>query len=245
MGRSRGREMASEKLERHGLGQPWGTNASLKLGEFQPPRKLKHANNPEKYTGELRKRISMNGPRDGEIWRKVRLLCEHHGVENEDWLGLAMALAFTHVPGFQHSRSGRKPSPMTIKKRFRQWLAAQPNQLLAMASLPDSLVNYASGLKPQQRRGRPRTNPPEQDRRLVRGADKWRQIQRDAGARRQSDRAYVEDQLKRIFTEHPDWLSESAREHRTTKAGAVKKLVNYWTVRLARARKSVSKTSGN
>jgi hypothetical protein len=162
-------------------------------------------------------------------------------VKYGEWHGLAMALAVAHVPGFQHSRRGRKPSQKLAAKRFRQWWDAQPNKSLALNSMPSQLAAQALSLRTKPRVGRPKKHSLAKDRSLVKEADKWLQEQSKAGGRRISDRAFVANRLGGIFSEHPDWLSESARDHRTTKAGAFKRQVSYWTVRLARARKAVSK----
>ena len=44
-----------------------------------------------------------------EIWPKVPDLFKAHGVEVNDWPGLAIALAKAHVPGFQIQKRGRPP----------------------------------------------------------------------------------------------------------------------------------------
>lgn len=217
---------------RHGLGQPWA-NEQQKLMLDR-----------SRYTGELSKALPSNCDDLGQVLtRRMRLLFEHHHVTFGDYHGLAMALAVTHVPAFRYSRRGRKPSSKLTAKRFKHWLDAQPNALLALHSVPGSPFEKAYSLARQSRRsGRPRIHTDRKDRQLLAEADGWIEKQRMAGRKRLSVRAFVQDQIDEIFSQNPEWLRECARQYGTTTVEAKKRLVNYWTVRVSRARKSVSKS---
>ena len=150
--------------------------------------KTKRPSDPAKYTGLLNSSFPWDRENIGhELTLRMELLFDHYRVTRDDWSALCMALAMAHVPGFKRSRRGRKPSRKLTAKRFRLWWDAQPNKLVALASLPESLAAQAFELGTQPRAGRPRAETSW----LVREADNWLHVQREAGKRHVSDRKFV------------------------------------------------------
>lgn len=127
------------------------------------------------YTGALSQRIDYRQYDIPEVQHKLALvvraveavriarlplLFEWHGIEPDDWQGLALALACAHVPGFQE-RGVHGPKQRGRPRKIRNALY----------------------IKPTGKPGRPRSLSPEVRRELVLGADLWLRSRRASGKR--------------------------------------------------------------
>jgi len=167
-------------------------------------------NRPTEYTGDLAQPLraavpggpglgasleeqhaymaSQQSARMAEIRRRMDLLFAHYCLERHDFVGLAVALAFAHVPGFQDEP--RKPRRGRPTKQAKALAAASSK---AASTGQNALMLIAEALYPAKgkgKSGRPVRWDAELQRTLVRVADDWKQSQKALG-RRGSDAAWV------------------------------------------------------
>jgi len=198
------------------------------------------------YTGDLARPIEVArrgsaatlllGPaenlRDGsderiaELLRRLILLFEWHKVAIGDFPRLAMALAETHVPGFQFTTPRRKRGRPS---KLQNALLADARKLAKDPASTD--LQTLKLLEQRQRKpGRPHLLSPEGQRYLVLAADKWRKLQRANGVKRPSDAGFA----RHLCEEQSKLLGISVRD-------STRRHYRSWVNCLSRGRKAVSK----
>lgn len=128
---------------------------------------------------------------DRERSRRLELLFEWHNVTAGDYVGLALALAFAHVPGMQVTMFERKRGRPSVSRK--EWDSLQKNHPGANTLL---LLMHVANKGPKGKVGAPQKWPPEVLEYLVLEADRWKDAQRKAGVQRPSDRGFIEAILK-------------------------------------------------
>jgi hypothetical protein len=168
----------------------------------------------------------LESERMAEIARRLDLLFAHYRLERGDFTGLALALAFFHVPGLQAAPPKRRRGrPTKQQKAVADALSSEKstgrNALVVIGQL------YAP--KGKGKSGRPIRWDAELQRALIRLADDWKQSQKAQG-RRTSDAAWVRAACK-----------ARARNIGERESEVFKREGRRLAVALSRARKSVSK----